>query len=179
MSSSNRFSRNILGTLFLACAFCSNASATDFTVGDLTDKSYGHSATFNSLANPVIEDVFYFSVAAPATFNAIASEVVMASFFNIRNFSMELASLSAVPSLFSQSGEVIQTGNLALLQGGQFKVTVRGNVDGSFGGAYSILMTAASTQNPGPQSVPSPVPEPEQWLMLLLGGALLVARRRA
>jgi hypothetical protein len=178
MLSSNRFSRNLMGAFLLACAFCSNASATDFTVGDLTDKSYAHSATFNSIVNPAIEDVFYFSVAAPATFNAIASEVVMASFFNISNFSMELAAVSTVPSLFSQSGVVIQTGNLTLPQGGQFKVTVRGNIDGSFGGAYSLLMTAASTQSPGPQTA-SPVPEPEQWLMLLLGGALLVARRRA
>ena len=75
------------------------------------------------------------------------------------------------PSLFfGPSAPTVGTGVLSLAPGNNYTLTVSGLADGLFGGSYSILLAAAAT---APIITTSPIPEPGQWLLLLVGLLLL------
>jgi len=176
MQAFSRFSKNLLSAFAMVVALCNSAAAADIFLGNLTNSTrfYGSMLAPNTTVN----DVFYFDLLSPSTFSSVASEIVMPGFFNISGFSMELGVPAGPAQLFNPVGGVISTGNLALSQAPHYSLTVKGNVDGIFGGVYSILLTAVANQNSGPNAVVASIPEPSQWLMLLFGAGMLAGFRR-
>ncbi len=159
------FVRNLFGLLAFLCVFSSAAATTN--VGDLTNNSYVNAFSI-AHGTSSFQDVFQFNLSADSTFNAIASEVVVPSFFNISNFSMSLSTPGGSSYVFGPASPVVGPTLLTLAQGNNYTLSVSGVADGAFGGSYSILLAAAAVAD-----VLSPVPEPGQWLMLLAGLLLI------
>lgn len=174
MMSYRAISKKVFASILLVCALAGNASAAGnhHFIGDLTDTTFVQAYSFAPGA--VITDVFHFDLSGQSTFNSVVSQIALQSFFNISGFSLTLAMPSGPTFSFSPTGNVIWSNLLVLPQNTDYQLTVSGLADGSLGGSYSVLMAAAS-------SVQNPIPEPEQWLLLLAGIALLpiATRKRA
>ena len=168
MRSCRLFVGKLLGVLAFSCAMSGGAAAVNVNVGDLVNASYVNAFSFAH--NATIQDVFHFDLTAGSDFNAIASEVVVPTYFNISNFSVRLDPPVGPSLFFGPSAPTVGTGVLSLAPGNNYTLTVSGLADGLFGGSYSILLAAAAT---APIITTSPIPEPGQWLLLLVGLLLL------
>jgi hypothetical protein len=163
MKSSLLIVRRMLCAFAVLCAFHGQAAAID--IGDLTNASYVKAYSY--APGTAINDVFHFNLSEASSFNAIASEIYLPTFFNISNFSLTLTIPSVTTLTFGPTATSIWTGELLLPQANDYTLTVSGLVDGTLGGGYSVLMAAAAMPT-------IPVPEPAEWL-LLLAGLLLIA----
>lgn len=154
--------RRSLTALALVLGISATAQADTFSIGTLGDEPY-----INSVLHEVgsFLDVYNFSVAevTNVAIGAVSNEIdnpLFGSILSIEGLKM---------GLFSASNP----GLLAFpLAPGDYFVEVSGKADGRFGGAYLFSIATPVT----------PVPEPELWLSLIVGGSLVAAvaaRRRA
>lgn len=164
--------RRVLCAFALLSAFQAHAVTVD--VGDLANSSFVKAYSY--APGTAINDVFHFNLTGASSFNAIASEIYLPTFFNISNFSLTLTIPSVTTLTFGPSATAtsISTNELLLPQANDYTLTVSGLVDGTLGGGYSLLMAAATTTTTTTTPPLTPVPEPAQWL-LLLAGLLLCA----
>ena len=172
MNSPMSFVRRWLGAMAFAFAIANNAVAVDINIGSLAGTSFVQAYSF--APGVTIHDTYHFDLIEASSFSAIAGQIALLNFFNVNNFSMNLALPSGPVLNFTPdiTGSVISTGLLPLPQGNDFLLTVNGFVNGTLGGGYSILMAAAIQNSP-------PVPEPAHMWLLLAGIALLVVVTRS
>lgn len=130
-------------------AFASYAQATSVTLSygntDLlvaVNRDAGVTGAFN------FSDVFDLDLTVPASFNFLISELEEPA-YNIVNGSFSYG-------LYDISNNLVTTPSI--LTQGAYQLRVSGTADGFFGGQYFLSL-----------NVSTPVPEPEQGLMLLVG----------
>lgn len=180
-----------LAAALLATAFIAPASAVVptnklFHVGDLTDDSFSklvyHLPSSGSPA-PYFTDTFEFFLSAQSTFTTLLATVRLGNFFGINHLGIELYSPS---NALLGSGSVnlagilktVDLGPLALAATNElspYRLRVTGKTNTMLGGGYLIGLQGASL-------AAAPVPEPAEWLMLVVGlmiVGLIAHRRRA
>jgi hypothetical protein len=151
-----------LAILALTFAFAGGASAADTDLGNLTGDSFAHAYSYGPGA--AVHDVFRFDLSAPSSFSAFASRLVLQNVFNLGDFSIELTPPVGPILTFSPNLDgLIMTNTLLLPQSNDYELAVNGNVTGTLGGSYSLLMAAVIA-----------IPEPGAWALLLAGIALLL-----
>jgi hypothetical protein len=164
--------------VMLVAAFIGSAKAADMT----SDTNVGFLTSFAAGVNYMVppatpgatfSDTFRFSLAGPSTFVSALTTLTFLPLVGISNFLLELqapggGSISTFAPTTIGVVSVIQTPQLTLAGGIDYKAIVTGTVSGATGGSYTVNMAAA------------PVPEPAEWMMLLAGLLVMgfIARRR-
>ncbi|MEC5217726.1 hypothetical protein RCH09_002688 [Actimicrobium sp. GrIS 1.19] len=185
--------KTLLPALFLfgalACSAAAHAAGTasaptTFALGTLTaplTSSYENS--FQAPTAVSFYDDFVFNLSQVASLSSVTATIDLGQFFGINNISARLYQgigpfspatatlMQAWSTPFSANGLTGSTTvlSLASLAAATYTLEIRGNVIGTFGGSYSGVLNV------------SPVPEPTNYGMLLMGAAamLLVARKKS
>lgn len=160
-----KFIKTLLASVALIVAASSaNAAVTD--IGPVTN-SYSNIVFLPT--NTTFEDVYTFSLTAPAADFSV-SKIVLSNFYNFSSleFSVFSGTVGSSTELYSVSVPTAEelAFNLSGLGAGSYYVQIAGKTSGIAGGSYAFSIT--------------PVPEPSSAAMLLIGFAALgaVARRR-
>lgn len=140
-----------------------------------TSISYGN--TFSVSQNQFSDD-YTFSILA-ASVNSITSTISLAGFLGINNLQSRLygnpngllrAQSTAIPLFQAGLNGTIAAFEPVTLESGNYILEISGEVVGTSGGSYGGVLNIA------------PVPEPEEWLMLLAGlgvaGLIMGCRNR-
>lgn len=124
--------------------------------------SFGTVKTFQNLAgNTYFEDTWNLDFDTAAQVVGLLKDMEIGSFYNISGFAVSLNNGS---NWISAPGDLF-TG-VATLTSGINTLVVKGTVDGTYGGAYTLSFSAV------------PVPEAETWAMILAGLGLVALRAR-
>jgi hypothetical protein len=161
--------KSVVATAVLAAASW-NASAAVYDLGTLDPSGFdslsGLSAKFTT-ANTAINDTWNFTLVEPSSTSFAALQTFAVTAGQILNFSAVLSGTNLTQTFGAGSQTLSWAGSLAA---GSYSV----NVTGTTGLANSQYLATVS-------AIPTPVPEPETYAMMLGGLALLgaVARRKA
>jgi hypothetical protein len=178
------FAAALLATAFVAPASAVVPTNKLFDAGDLTDNSFSklvyHLPTSGSPA-PYFKDTFEFFLSAQSTFNTLLATVRLGNFFGINHLSVELYSptnsLLGIGSM-NVAGilKAVDLGPLTLAATNElspYRLLISGKTNTMLGGGYLIGLQGVSL-------AAAPVPEPAEWLMLVVGLMIVafIARRR-
>lgn len=156
----------MVGLAFIAAT--AGASAATIDLGTLSDKTYG----FSGYVKPgkSFTDYVNFSLSAPASLGGLVKSLNVSlghfSLLGLKNFTVQLQSLVSGASLSTQVGSYSAL-SFADLAAGSYRLKLTGTGHALLGGYYkgAIQQVAA-------------VPEPQTWLMLVVGFALIVFQLR-
>jgi len=160
--------KSVVATAVLAAASFS-ASATAYDLGILDPSGFDTliSSSIKFGANTAINDTWSFTLLAPSSTSFVASQTFAVTEGAITNFAAVLNSTNF--GLTTGAGSQTLSWN-GPLTAGTYSVSITGTT-GLAGARYGASVSA----------IPTPVPEPETYGMMLGGLALLgaVARRKA
>ena len=160
--------KSVVATAVLAAASW-NASAAVYDLGTLDPSGFDTSSLFSAkfAANTAINDTWNFTLVEPSSTSFAALQTFAVSAGQILDFSAVLSGTNLTQTFGAGSQTLSWVGSLAA---GSYSV----NVTGTSALANSQYLATVS-------AIPTPVPEPETYAMMLGGLALLgaVARRKA